>query len=380
MEVVKFKNEEGNTRYYVADDTGIPVEPILKFIRFKDNTNYARNTLKMYCHHLKSYLEFLQQRGKDFREVTIDDLSLFVNWLQNPYQSLKVIPVGKVELTRSPKTVNIIVNTVLLFYDYALRHEEYSGSISERLKRYITVRGGNFKGFLYGIANEKKRYGNILKLKEKQYRPKTLTREEISTFSSLCSNGRDRFILILLYETGMRIGEVLSLWVEDFDINDLHIDLKDRGSLENQAEIKTVSSPRRIDISQGMADMFLDYICQYHTEDIATNHVFIKISGKNRNKAMNYIDVDNVFRGLEKKSGIHVTPHMFRHSSLTALRMAGWELELLRIRAGHKNIYTTMNTYVHPSEREVTEMFHKMVGVHDFETVYREDSDDGNIL
>jgi len=37
MEVVKFKNEEGNTRYYVADDTGIPVEPILKFIRFKDN-------------------------------------------------------------------------------------------------------------------------------------------------------------------------------------------------------------------------------------------------------------------------------------------------------------------------------------------------------
>lgn len=95
---------------------------------------------------------------------------------------------------------------------------------------------------------------------------------------------------------------------------------------------------------------------------------------------MNYIDVDNVFRGLEKKSGIHVTPHMFRHSSLTALRMAGWEPELLRIRAGHKNIYTTMNTYVHPSEREVTEMFHKMVGVHDFETVYREDSDDGNIL
>lgn len=379
MDVVKFKNEEGKIRYYVADDMGVPVESILKFIRFKDNTNYASNTLKMYCHHLKSYLEFLQQRGKDFREVTIDDLSLFVNWLQNPYPSLKVIPATKVEPARSPETVNIIINTVLLFYDYALRHEEYSGSISERLKKYITVRGGNFKGFLYGIADKKKRYGNILKLKEKQYRPKTLTKEEIETLFSLCSNGRDRFLLILLYETGMRIGEVLSLWVEDFDINGLYIDLKDRGNLENQAEIKTVSSPRRIDISQGMADMFLDYICQYHTDDVVTNHVFIKISSNNRNKAMNYIDVDNVFRALEKKSDIHITPHMFRHSSLTALRMAGWEPELLRMRAGHKNIYTTMNTYVHPSEHEVTQMFHRTVGEHDFGTAYGR-ADDENIL
>ncbi len=48
----------------------------------------------------------------------------------------------------------------------------------------------------------------------------------------------------------MRIGEALSLWIEDFDISDMVIDLKDRGQLENNAEIKTVSSPRRIDISQ----------------------------------------------------------------------------------------------------------------------------------
>ena len=31
--------------------------------------------------------------------------------------------------------------------------------------------------------------------------------------------------------------------------------------------------------------------------------------------------------------------------------------ELLRKRAGHKNIYTTLNTYVHPSEDEVTAAF-----------------------
>ena len=83
------------------------------------------------------------------------------------------------------------------------------------------------------------------------------------------------------------------------------------------------------------------------------------MSGINKNKAMNYVDVDNLFRSLKKKTGIYVTPHMFRHSSLTVLRMAGWQPELLRVRAGHKNIYTTMNTYIHPSDEEITREFEK---------------------
>ncbi|URZ05520.1 hypothetical protein CLROS_008460 [Clostridium felsineum] len=137
------------------------------------------------------------------------------------------------------------------------------------------------------------------------------------------------------------------------------IDLKDRSELENNAEIKTVLSPRRIDISQNLADMFMEYISEYHTEKVETNHVFIKISGDNQYKPMNYIDVDNLFRTLKKKTGIYVTPHMFRHTSLTILRMANWQPELLRIRAGHKNIYTTLNTYIHPSDKEITEKFNK---------------------
>lgn len=90
----------------------------------------------------------------------------------------------------------------------------------------------------------------------------------------------------------------------------------------------------------------MEYIAEYHTEAVETNHVFIKISGENQYKPMNYIDVDNLFRTLKKKTSIHVTPHMFRHSSLTILRMAGWQPELLRIRAGHKKyLYYSTNLY-----------------------------------
>ncbi|NFH70209.1 transposase [Clostridium botulinum] len=360
MEVVKVRTEDDKERYYVADDEGLPIEPVLKFIRFKDNTNYARNTLRMYCQHLKLYFEYLEQRELNFQKVTIDDLALFVNWLQNPYESLKVIPSHHIESARSPRTINIIINTVLAFYDYILRHEEYSNNISDRLKKFVSTPSRSFKGFLYGIAHEQKKVtSNILKLKVPKSKPKTLSKDEITKLIIACNNLRDKFLLSLLYETGIRIGEALSLWVEDFDISEMIVDLKDRGQLENNAEIKTVSSPRKIDISQNLIDMFMEYIAEYHTEDVETNHIFIKISGENKYKAMNYIDVDNLFRMLNKKTGIHVTPHMFRHSSLTVLRMAGWQPELLRIRAGHKNIYTTLNTYIHPSYEEITEEFNR---------------------
>ena len=147
--------------------------------------------------------------------------------------------------------------------------------------------------------------------------------------------------------------------LEDIDINEKTIDLKDRGNLENNAEIKTVASPRKIDISQDIADMFMEYVDKYHTNEVETNHVFIKISGINRNKAMDYIDVNNVFRKIQKKTGIYVTPHIYRHTSITALRLAGWEPEYLRVRAGHKNIYTTLNTYIHLSDEEISNQFNK---------------------
>jgi len=360
MQVVKVKLEKNKERYYVATDDGIPIEVIFKFIKFKDNTGYSRNTLKQYCWHLKLYFEYLEQRKLDFQNVTIDDLAHFVKWLQNPLQSVKIIPIKSKHSLRSESTINTIVNTLLTFYDYVLRHEEYSNDISERLKKSVILPNSKFKGFLYGIAYQNKTIAsNILKLKVPKKRPKILKKEDIEKILKSCNNCRDRFLICLLYETGMRIGEILSLWLEDIDINEKTIDLKDRGNLENNAEIKTVASPRKIDISQDIADMFMEYVDKYHTNEVETNHVFIKISGINRNKAMDYIDVNNVFRKIQKKTGIYVTPHIYRHTSITALRLAGWEPEYLRVRAGHKNIYTTLNTYIHLSDEEISNQFNK---------------------
>ena len=118
------------------------------------------------------------------------------------------------------------------------------------------------------------------------------------------------------FETGMRIGEALALWLEDFDISGKKIHICDRGELENLAEIKTVESPRILDCTNELMDLFTEYVSTYHDADVETNHVLLKIRGDHKGTAMEYEDVDNLFRALRKKTGVYVTPHMFRHTSL----------------------------------------------------------------
>ena len=69
----------------------------------------------------------------------------------------------------------------------------------------------------------------------------------------------------------MRIGEALSLWLEDFDITCRTVWVHDRGEMENLAEIKTVSSPRTLDCTDDLMEVFTEYICYFHTESTPTN-------------------------------------------------------------------------------------------------------------
>jgi len=358
MKIIEVSTTNNKTRYYLADETGAPVEPVLQYLKFKDNAGYARNTLRMHCIHLKHYFLFLKEGNKDYIQVTVDDLARFIGWLKNPDIGKKIIPL-RLEPVRKAQTINANIDTVIAFYDYLMLHEGMENHLSERLTKFIQNPTRNYRSFLRGIAPSKPVKSHMLKMSVPKQVVKTIEKKDAEILLKTCTNVRDYFLLYLLFETGMRIGEALSLWLEDFDISDCLIEIKDRGEMENLAEIKTVHSPRKLNCTRQLIDLFSEYICIYHNAEVKTNHVFVKLGGKYKGEAMNYSDVDNVFRVLRKKTGIYITPHMFRHTSLSLLYSAGWEPELLKERAGHKNIYTTLNTYVHSSDEEIAEAFHK---------------------
>ena len=49
MQVVTVATSAGQTRYYLANDDGTPVEPVLQYLKFRDNGGAARNTLRLAC-------------------------------------------------------------------------------------------------------------------------------------------------------------------------------------------------------------------------------------------------------------------------------------------------------------------------------------------
>ena len=153
--------------------------------------------------------------------------------------------------------------------------------------------------------------------------------------------------------------KALTLWVQDVDVaaNKLHI--CDRGPLENGAEIKTIHAPRAVDVSADLIDEIVAYVGIAHTGEVETNHLFIKEHGTRAGQALTYADVDSLFRRLRSHTGIAVTPHMLRHTMLTALAEQGWAPELLQERAGHASFQQTYQTYVHPSQEALRAAWEK---------------------
>lgn len=84
----------------------------------------------------------------------------------------------------------------------------------------------------------------------------------------------------------MRIGEALTLWLEDFKIDARKIHIRDRGELPNHAEIKTVYSSRSIDVSTDLMNFYMEYVAECHTDEVDTNHVLIKLLGINKDQPM----------------------------------------------------------------------------------------------
>lgn len=360
MKVEQIITTDNKIRYVLMDQYGEIVMPVMKFLKYKDNTGTARNTLRSYCYALKLYFEFLEQKGISYTNVGINELAEFVRWLQNPFQHVKITSIHNTLKKRKERSINIYLDKVYAFYDYLMRHEDYSMDLSERLKRQVSASRSSFKSFLHHTLKNKTRDIQILKLKVPKERLKVLLPYQVQTLIDSCNNIRDKLLLVLLYETGMRIGEVLSLQLADIVPATRKVYIRDRGELVNGAEIKTVCSPRTLDISRELADLYRRYILEIHTDEVDTDFIFIKLTGDQKGNPLDYLGVQALFKRLKVKTGIKVTPHTLRHTNITELWRTGeMRPETLQKRVGHAHIQTTMQMYIHPTEEDIRKDWEK---------------------
>jgi integrase/recombinase XerD len=217
----------------VVDNHGELVEPAARYLKYLDLCGKARNTLRTYARSLAFYFTFLRQKGLAYERVQIADLAAFVHWLKRTDW-----PTGANVPTRirSNRTINLHLGVVSGFYEYAWRTDQIDHDLNERLRGQVPGGYRPYKAFLHHLDTTPIE-GNVLKQPTDRRRgPQTLTTTQIERVIETCKTPRDRLIVHMLFETGLRPGELLALWLEDVKISPPQVQVVDRGELVNDAE------------------------------------------------------------------------------------------------------------------------------------------------
>ena len=167
---------------------------------------------------------------------------------------------------------------------------------------------------------------------------------------------QERRLVALLIFTGLRRGEALGLHWEDIDIDDNLIHVRHNVAFpdNNQPFIttpKTKSSIRCIPIDKRL----FEYLHPLEN----TGYV---IGGET---PITFTTYRRMWERIGKKINLHdAKPHVLRHTACTGMYEAGIDEKTLQAIAGHANITTTMNQYVHAKKRRVKEAASKMANMY----------------
>ncbi len=209
MKIQKIILGSNKCSWLVLDDNYLPIPIIQNFIRYITNIEKSPNTIRAYAHHLKLYWQFLKKINKGWDNITLSDLAEFVCWLRTSDNN--VIVLDETVSTRRETTINSILAALSTFY----RYNSQIGKTNIQLISQSTFQHKRYKSLLHHITKSKPTARRIIKLKPVVQIPKTLSHEQVDILFSLCFTKQDKFLIALLYETGMRIGQALGLHHED---------------------------------------------------------------------------------------------------------------------------------------------------------------------
>lgn len=322
-----------------------------KYLMHKKRSKISPNTIRRSAFALSYYLNFL-----DEKQLCLDGIYQMKYIEQHEHFTdfliwLKAGMHSREDYLKLPnnETCNAYLKEVFRFYTFMDQENNHSGSLKVLSDTQMIVR--NSIG-IRKVLNRKSFRGY---LKEKGHQGKTIEQDKIVVLLQECANSRDQVLLLLLAETGFRIGELLGVrYAEDIDYEKHIIYVNFRDDNENGARAKNAEL-RRAKISDATFDILMFYIEDYKELIIGQEYLFINVSGDYVGKPFKGSGVYAMLRRLERKTGIKASPHMLRHYFANARRKDGWKLEMISQALGHRNIETTMK-YLNITEDELIEV------------------------
>jgi integrase/recombinase XerD len=269
------------------------------------------NTIKAYesdIYKLKSYVE-----DKPLLAVKPDEISSFLSYI--------------IELGLNPRSMARIISGLKTFYKYLVINELVSFNPLQ----------------------------NIRTPKLPRVLPEVLSHTEISAmmeiidFSKL-SGERDKTVIMLLYGSGLRVSELVSLSMNNLYMDEGFIKVSGKGGKERLVPVggKTIRQVK--------------YYLTYYRDEVKTENSKNELILNQRGNPLSRVSIFHIVKELAAKAGIekNISPHTLRHSFATVLIEAGADLRAVQQMLGHESI-TTTEIYTHMDKaylKTVIEQYH----------------------
>ncbi|MCE5284574.1 MAG: site-specific tyrosine recombinase XerD [Pelosinus sp.] len=272
----------------------------------------AQNTLESYGRDLRQFQEYVQ--SNDTEIINDSARTTILNYLTNLQ-----------EKGRAVSTISRNLAAIKSFYQYMVREQ------------YITQ---DPAASLEAPKLEKKL-------------PKILTINEVEELlkqpSSLVPTGfRDKAMLELLYATGIRVSELISLNTPDVNLDMGYIKCYGRGAKERIVPLGSIA-----------AKCVQEYIAKGRPKLVRTYEeaaLFVNHHG-NRLTRQGFWKIIKKY-AHEAHIAQEITPHTLRHSFATHLLENGADLRAVQEMLGHADISTTQ-IYTHVTKNHLKEVYDK---------------------
>lgn len=271
--------------------------------------NYSKYTILNYERDINDFVVFLKKEMiNSFKEVDYKLLRLYLNWMFNKKYS--------------SKTVSRNLSSLRTFFKYLLK----IGIIKTNP--------------MVLISNPKEEKKLPIYLNYKQIES-ILDIPDKNTVIGL----RDACILELLYSTGIRVGELVNIQINDIDFSQNRIKILGKGNKE-----------RYVLFGKKCYDLINDYLDNSRSKLIngLTDYLFLNQKGTNISVRTVEMIVDDIVRKSSIK--FNVSPHTLRHTFATHMLDNGADLNSVSELLGHSSLNTTA-IYTHVSNERLRQVY-----------------------
>jgi len=335
VKVVKALYENGLSKMLLVNDDYELIEESLLFSNYLYVAGYSPNTIDGYLRDIKSFFQFLQTRNIKFTLVKPIDIIAFIQYLNS---NIKMCEKND-NLALDSATINRKLAGIASFYKY---HEKITGLVKSPFVNLVGHRSAEMaKGFLFHISNKKVATKNYIKQKKTKILVQRLTKEQVLFVCEEFDTPHMQLIFKVLYNSDIRIGELLGLRVTDYEdprqvekVGCLYIIA--RASNSNHQRQKT--GDRVVHIPKEILIELDEYVTteRHYIQDV--DHIFVAMKGKTKGYPLTRDAIEKAFRKCSRKTGINFTPHCLRHTHFTELAEAGFDEQYIKARGGWSNI------------------------------------------